>query len=80
MLGCVRLWGVSDNISLCSKNQLPENSPRAKMTENDYKAGDIDNNNNNPVLVARGGPERANPARTEATLRDGSLGDPQHTC
>ena len=61
--------GVSDKISLCSKNRLPENSPRANMTEHEYKGGDI---NNGPVLVARGGPERANPARTEATLRDGS--------
>ena len=78
MLGYVRLWGVSDKISLCSKNLLPENSPRAKMTEREYKGGDIDNNNT--VLVARGGPERANPARTEATLRDGSLGDPQQVC
>ena len=26
--------------------------------------GDINNNNNNKVLVARGGPETANPART----------------
>ena len=32
------------------------------------------------VLVARGGPERANPARTGDTLRDGSLGDLQQEC
>ena len=78
MLGC---GGSAVKISLCSKNQLPENSPRAKMTENAYKEGDInDNDNNGPVLVARGGPERVKPARTEATLRDGSLGDSQHIC
>ena len=28
-------------------------------------------------LVARGGPEIANPSRTESILRDGSLEDPQ---
>ena len=32
------------------------------------------------VLVARGGPERANPARTGDTLRDGSLEDPPKEC
>ena len=34
MLGGVRLWGgVSDKILLCSKNQLPENNPRANITK-----------------------------------------------
>ncbi len=47
------------------------------------EGGGINNNNNNnnkEVLVARGGPETANPARTGETLGDGSLEDPQQTC
>ena len=47
MLGC---GGSAVKISLCSKNQLPENGPRAKM----ITRGDI-NNNNKSVPVARGG-------------------------
>ena len=35
---------VSDKISLCSKNQLPENNPRAHMTGTVYKGGDINEN------------------------------------
>ena len=30
-----------------------------------------------PVVVARGGRERSNPAKTTTTLRDGRKGDPQ---
>ena len=55
MLGCVRLWGggISDQISLCSKNQLPDNSPKAKID----KGGDNNNNTKHVKLcyaVGRG--------------------------
>ena len=43
------------------------------------EGGDI-NNNNKQVLVARGGPETANPARTGEALGDESLEDPQQKC